>query len=113
MPEPKPLHASINRLMQSRGYGRPGGDEALTAAWRDVMEALGLDADGTRVLRLSRRTLRIGVSDAARRSELEGFRRESLRHLLRERHPDLNVAALKFELLRSVSDADEEPWFDE
>ena len=111
MPEPKPLRASINRLMQKRGYLRPGGDEALADAWADALAQVGQSPDGTRVLRLSRRTLHIGVADASRRSELDGFHREPLLASLGERHPDLDVRQLKFELLRAT-EAPEEPWFD-
>ena len=111
MSDPKPLRASINRLMAKRGYGRPGGDAALDDAWRDVCAAHGENADGTRVLRLSRRTLHIGVTDTARRSQLAGYARESLLHLLAQRHPDFDIRNLKFELLRSETEP-EEPWFD-
>ena len=112
MSDPKPLRASINRLMAKRGYGRPGGDAALEDAWRDVCDAHGQNADGTRVLRLSRRVLHIGVANAARRSELDGFAKPALLHLFTQRHADLDVRNLKFELLRAPAAADDEPWFD-
>ena len=113
MSDPKPLRAAINRLMHKRGYGRPGGDEALADAWQNAMAALGEPDAGTRVLKLSRRTLHIGVSDAARRSELQAFRAAALLEQLQTRHPELELAGLKFTLLRGSRDATDEPWFDD
>ena len=113
MPEPRPLRDEINKLLARRGYGRLGGDESLAAAWRDVMAAAGQSADGTRTLRLSRRTLHIGVAHAARRSELDGYHKQTLLDLLASRHPALDVRQLRFELLRSAPTTEDEGWMSE
>ena len=110
--DPKTLRSAINRLMHKRGYGRPGGDEALADAWHDALEAIGQAAEGTRVLKLSRRTLHIGVADVSRRSELEGYFKATLLDAIQQRHAELDVQNLKFELLRASGEPDE-PWFDE
>lgn len=113
MPEPRPLRDEINKLMARRGYGRAGGDAALAAAWRDAVESLRQSADGTRSLRLSRRTLHVGVASASRRGELDGFYKDALLQALQTRHPQLDIRNLKFERLAVAPDAADEPWMDE
>ena len=113
MPEPRPLKDEINRLMARRGWGRPGGDEALAAAWTDALGSLGQSADGTRTLKLSRHVLHVGVTSPARQGELSGFHADAILAALKERHPTLDVRSLKFQRLTpTVSQTPDEGWME-
>lgn len=96
--EPEPLSKAIAKVIVARGLADQQSDQSLKKLWRDV--AGDTIAGLTRVVRLRRGVLEIGVTNPAMLNELEGFRKQTLNEAMRK-HSGNDVRELRFRLKRT------------
>jgi hypothetical protein len=102
MAEPQPLANALSELITLRGLANSRGRTELQDAWAAVAREWGRH---TRALELKRGVLHVGVSNAALRSELDGYHGAALLAALRERSPKLRVRDLKFVLKGDLNES--------
>lgn len=94
--EPQTLGQVLSTLFAKKGYGRPQASRQLHEAWQGVAgEVFG---PVTKVIGLSNRTLKVGVQNSAVLSELVAFRKGELLAAFQEKHPELRIRDIKFQL---------------
>ena len=93
MAEPQHLAKALSELITLRGLANSRGHSELGNCWAEVAREWGRH---TRVLKLKRGVLQVGVSNAALRSELDSYHKAALLTALQETAPKLRVRGLKF-----------------
>ena len=94
--EPRRLSDALSELIALRGLAKVRGHAEISAAWKKV--AGPRIAAETRILRVDRGVLIVGVTNSPLLGELVGFHRHALLDALKEQHPELKVTDLKFRL---------------
>jgi hypothetical protein len=98
---PRRLSDALSELIALRGLARARGHAEISAVWKEV--AGPKIAAETRILRVDRGVLTVGVTNSPLLGELVGFHRQALLEALQRRHPELRIADLKFRLRGNVS----------
>lgn len=93
---PQPIGQALSELFALRGWARSAANDDLTEVWNDI--AGKAIAERTRVGKIQRGILNIGVDNSALLSELAGFLKDDFLAQLNERRPELRLRDLRFRL---------------
>lgn len=98
---PRRLSDALTELIALRGLARVRGHAEVSAVWKEV--AGPRIAAETRILRVDRGVLTIGVTNSPLLGELVGFHRHALLEALKESRPELKITDLRFRLRGNTS----------
>ncbi len=94
--EPQHVRKVLSELIALKGLARVQSTEQLQQAWRSVAGAeLGRKS---RVLKLTRGVLNVGVSNSALLNELAGFHKQALLEQLHQQFAHLKIQDIRFRL---------------